>query len=132
MNIFERAVRTKLRFPSIRGELTIEQLLDLPLLHRGGFSLDEVAKTISKSLKDLPEENFVRRAANPAREVLELQLEIVKQVIAEKEAAAESARKASERAAEREALTQILHRKEQAALENLTEDQIKVRLQELS
>lgn len=39
MNMFEFATRSKLRFTSARGELTAEQLWDVPLRSRDDFSL---------------------------------------------------------------------------------------------
>ena len=38
MNIFEYATRAKLRFASSRGDLTVEQLWDVPLRSTDGFA----------------------------------------------------------------------------------------------
>ena len=42
MNLFEIASRKKLRIPTTKGDLTVEQLWDLPLKSTG-LSLDKIA-----------------------------------------------------------------------------------------
>jgi hypothetical protein len=83
-NLFQLASRQKFRFQSIKGELTTEQLWDLPLTARGGFNLDEVAKQVAAELKAAGEESFVKKNSNPAKAKLEAKLEIVKHLIAAK------------------------------------------------
>lgn len=128
MSIFEKATRQKIRFPSQKGELTVEQLWDLPLTSRNSFDLDVVAKEVNRQLKDADEESFVSTKANPKKDALELKLEVVKHVIATKLAEAEEAKNKSAKAEERRRLTEVLHNKQNAALENLTEAQIQERL----
>jgi hypothetical protein len=64
MNIFEYAIRNKLRFASSRGELTVEQLFDVPLRSSDGFNLNESPRRANKTLKDMSEENFVETSRN--------------------------------------------------------------------
>ncbi len=94
--MFETATRMKLRFATVLGLITTEDLWDLPLTS-GKANLDDVAKTISKELRET-EESFVTKTR--ADKVLELKLDIVKYVIsvkldeiAEAEDAAELKRK---------------------------------------
>lgn len=82
MNIFEKATREKFRYPSAKGQLTTEQLWELPLTAKSGFSLDEVAKAVNAELKAVDTESFVATETNPAKATLETKLEIVKHVIA--------------------------------------------------
>lgn len=107
-NIFAIAARKKFRFPSTRGELTVEQLFDLPLLATGsrtlGFDLNTVAKSINTELKAAAEESFVETSTNPAAGDLETKLEIVKFVIAEKKAAAEKAKARADKRQRRQLL----------------------------
>jgi hypothetical protein len=131
MNIFERASIEKLRFPSCKGLLATEQLWDLPLSSKTGFDLDTVAKTVNAELKNAAEESFVATTHNPAKALLELQLEVVKHIIAARLAANEQARLRSARAEERAKLTDILADKQDAALRSLTTEEIHVRLKEL-
>lgn len=130
-NLFQLASRQKFRFQSIKGELTTEQLWDLPLTARGGFNLDEVAKQVAAELKAAGEESFVQKNSNPAKSKLEAKLEIVKHIIAAKLEEAEKATKASQNQEERQRLLAVLNRKQDAALEELTPEQIQARLAEL-
>lgn len=130
-NMFQLASRQKFRFQSIKGELTTEQLWELPLTARGGFNLDEVAKQVAAELKAAGEESFVQKNSNPAKSKLEAKLEIVKYIIAVKLEDAEKAAKASQNQEERQRLLAVLNRKQDAALEELTPEQIQARLAEL-
>lgn len=137
VNLFELASRKKYRFPSVKGDLTVEQLWDLPLLAGNRATrdvkcdLDAVAREISIQLKALSEESFVTTRSNPDKVRLEASLEIVKYIIAVKLAEAEKAKQAVDRKAEREKLQEALARKEDAALEQLSPEEIKKRLAEL-
>lgn len=130
-NLFQLASRQKFRFQSIKGELTTEQLWDLPLTARGGFDLDSVAKQVAAELKAAGEESFVKKNSNPVKTKLEAKLEIVKHVIAAKLEDVEKATKASQNQEERQRLLAVLNRKQDAALEELTPEQIQARLAEL-
>lgn len=128
---YERAIRNKMRFPSPKGDLSLEQLWDLPLQARNGFDLDTVAKTINAELKGISEESFVDRGSNPRKGELEYKLELVKHVIAtqqEENLAALTKARARE---ERQKLEAILATKQASALESLTEEQIQARLDAL-
>lgn len=84
--MFKYAAQFKLRFPSTRGELTAENLFDLPLKSASGFDLNTVAQTINRGLKATGEESFVEDVtADPRRKALEVSLEIVKDVIKTKQ-----------------------------------------------
>lgn len=108
MNIFEYATLHKVRYPSPVGELTTEQLWDLPLLAKltkGGpekADLDKVAKAINNELKSITEESFVKTSSNPRVPVLTNALAVVKHIIEYKQAlelaAAERSAKAEKRA----------------------------------
>lgn len=102
MDIYKFAAQNALRFPSKRGDLTAEQLFDLPLKSQTGFDLDTVARSINGRLKLVSEESFVEdTTADPSRQALAVALDVVKDVIATKQAenraAADKARKAVER-----------------------------------
>lgn len=85
MDYYKFAAQKRLRFPSSRGELTVEDLFSMGLKNSSGFDLDSVARTIHTELKGMTEESFVEDAsANPRKKDLEVALEIVKDVIATK------------------------------------------------
>ena len=131
MNIFEQATRQALRFSSNRGELSTEQLWDLPLTSRQGFDLDSVAKEVNQRLKSVTEESFVVKTTNPEKDSLELKLEVLKHIIAAKQSEADARRNAAERAAERQKLYDILAEKQDSALKDLSVEDIQKRLAEL-
>lgn len=131
MNIFELATRQALRFPSARGDLTTEQLWDLPLQSKNQFDLDTVAKTVNAALKGVAEESFVSTTNNPAKNKFELMLEVVKHIISTKIKEAEDARQASALRAEYNKLRGIQADKQDEALKALTPEQIDARLKEL-
>jgi hypothetical protein len=130
-NIFEMALRQKLRFASTRGELTTEQLWDLPLISNDSFNLDNVAKTVNNALKATSEDSFVATSTNPEKPVLELKLEIVKHVIGVRLQEVAEHQNAASKAAERRRLLEILSKKQDAELENLTPEEIEERLKAL-
>lgn len=128
MNIFERASQQKLRFPSVKGELTTEQLWDLPLQSKNQFDLDTVAKTVNNELKNVTEESFVATTTSPAKTILELKFEIVKHVIAVRIATNAAARYQAARKAEKDKLIGILADKQDEALKGLTPEEIQARI----
>lgn len=129
MNLFEIAAREAFRFQSSKGLITTEQLWDLPLQSKSGFDLDSVAKGINAQIKTMAEESFVPTVrTNPLRAVLEQQLEIIKHIIGVKHAEAEAKVQAASRKAEREKLLAMLEKKQDAALEGMSVEDIKARL----
>jgi len=132
VSIFEQASKDKLRFPSIKGPLTVENLWDLPLESKTGFDLDSVAKSVNQLLKSVTEESFVKSSSNPEKAQHELSLAIVKHVIAVKQAENESKRTSAAKAAEKAQLVEILANKQAASLHNLSEEEIRKRIDSLS
>lgn len=128
MNIFERAARTKLRFASAVGNLNTEQLWDLPLTTKGNrVSLDNLAKSVNRDLKEVEEESFVETPSKSDSE-MRLRLDILKYIIADKLARKEAADKRAEKAAEKDKLLRLLERKQEAALEELSAEELEARL----
>ncbi len=127
-NIFEHATRTKLRFASVRGNLTIEDLWDVPLRSINDFNLDAIAKAANKALKELSEENFVESTKTPAHTRAEIALEVVKYVIETKLTEEETAKKRAENKLEREKLLSILAEKQAGKLSELSEKELQKRI----
>lgn len=127
-NLFITASRKKFRFASERGDLTVENLWDLPLTSKNGFNLNAVAIGVNAELKGLAEESFVETSTNPRRKDLENMLEIVKYVIAVKQ---EEAKAATERVAKQELkrkLREAIEAKEGEALQSASLDDLKAQL----
>lgn len=131
MSLFEKAVRTKLRFESSRGLLTVEDVYDLPLSGTRGPSLDELAKGVNRLLKQEEEESFVVVTEKKSTEVLRLKLDVLKHVIGVKKGEAEAVRAASERREKKERILEILARKKDAELEGKSSDELEKMVAEL-
>lgn len=129
-NIFERATRQAFRYQSSKGELTTEQLWDLPLQSKTGFDLDNVAKAINRDIKVLTEESFVQ-TATPAASEAQIKLEVVKHVIATKIAENAAAATKAQNAAMKAQLVSILEQKQSQELLSLTPEQLKAKIDAL-
>lgn len=130
-DMFEKASRLKIRFNSIKGQLTVEQLWDLPLTANNGFSLDGVAKEANAELKAAGEESFVTTTRAPGVTKLELKMELIKHVIAVRLAENEAARTDAERATERERIRSALRDRQNEELQGLPKEDLEKRLREL-
>lgn len=132
MSNFKKAARLKLRFPSVKGLLTVEQLFDMPLTSKSGFDLDSVAKQVNAGLRLASEDSFVNTKPNLEKDLNQLCLDIVKEVIADKIAENEANAKAVANRHEREKLLEVLQGKKDAALANLSEAELEERIRALS
>jgi hypothetical protein len=115
--MFDKATRLKLRFETPKGSLSTEDLWDLPLTNgRSNASLNEIAKGISRQLKENVDEDFVNQSRK-ADEVLELKLDIVKHVIAIRIAENDAAKLAAEKREKKQRLMDLIARKQDEQLE---------------
>ena len=128
INVFEYATRNKIRFHSSRGELTLEQLWDVPLRSADGFDLNAVAKNANKALKEVSEESFVETKKTTLHVRLEITLDVVKNVIDAKLADEEAAKRRAANRVEKEKLLAILSEKQDGKLSELTEKQLRQRI----
>lgn len=127
-NVFEYATRNKVRFSSSRGELTAEQLWDVPLRSTDGFNLDAVAKVANKAFKDATEESFVSSIRTATQDRLEMTLEVIKRVIEVKLDDESAAKRRAENKLEKEKLLSILAEKQDGKLSELTEKELRRRI----
>lgn len=128
-NIFEYATRNKLRFASIRGELSVEQLWDVPLRSREpDFNLNAIAKTANKALQEISEENFVETTKTSMHTRCEIALEIIKHVISTKLAEEDAAKNRAAKKQEKEKLLAILAEKQAGKLSELSERELQKRI----
>jgi len=127
-NIFEYATRNKLRFASIRGELSVEQLWDVPLRGRDDFNLNAIAKAANKAFKDVSEENFVETTKTPEHARREATLSVVKYIIEVKLAEEEAAKNRAAKKQEKEKLLAILAEKQAGKLSELSEKELQRRI----
>src|SRR5688500_9657746 len=112
--LFEKALRLKLRFSSTRGELSIEELWDLSL-----ENLDSLARAVNRTLKAEGEESFIEKRKNPNINNLELMLEILKHIIKVKQEEKQQAKSKAEKKSHLEFLKNLRNKKKIDALESL-------------
>jgi hypothetical protein len=127
-NIFEQASRKALRFPTAKGLLTTEDLWSLPL-RTGAANLNDIAKVLSKQVRDAGEEEFVPTAGRVSGTTnASLSLEVVKRIIEVR--LAEDAAKATVEAtkAQNQRILEILAQKKDASLTEKTEDELRAML----
>lgn len=116
-DIYKFAAKTGLRFPSKRGELTVEQLFQLPLKSQTGFDLDTVAKGINAQLKQTGEESFVEdTSSDPKTTALKVALDICKDVIKTKQDENKAALAKREKAEQRQKILAAMAAKKDQAL----------------
>jgi len=123
--MYKKALRTKLRFSTSKGKLTTEDLFDLSLT-----DLNNLAIALDKKLSETPRKSFISDIAPDTQED-ELRFNIVKDVITLKLAERNAAQNAKAKAAEKAQLLEILHRKKNEALENLSVAEIEAKLASL-
>jgi hypothetical protein len=122
--IFEYATRSKLRFQSPRGELSVEQIWDVPLRSRDEFNLNVVAKAANKALKEITEESFVETTKTAEHVRRECALNLVKYVIDVRLAEETAERTRAENKIKKEKLLAILAEKQAGKLSELSEKEL--------
>jgi hypothetical protein len=132
-NLFELATRKKYRFPSENGNLSVEQLWDLPLTRSGRQTtdLDSIAQTIAGELEKLITRSFVQITPDPRRGELTNKLEILKTIIATKLAEAEATKRRMIKAEERKKIIDAIGSAEQRELSALSKAELEKRLSAL-
>ena len=124
MNLFEYAVRNKLRFP-YKGMVTVEDLFDLPVKE-----LDKIYKTLKKEIKTETEESLLIEM-NEKEVELSNKVEIVKTIVFEKLEEAKKQKERIEKKVAREKLLAIRAEKENEALRNQSLDELDRMIAEL-
>lgn len=123
--MYKKALRTKLRFSTTKGKLTTEDLFDLSLT-----DLNNLAIALDKKLSETPRKSFISDITPDTQED-ELRFNIVKDIITLKLVERNAAQNAKAKAAEKAQLLEILHRKKNEALENLSVAEIEAKIAEL-
>ena len=126
---FEQATRQKLRFASVKGQLSVEDLWSLPLTTSQPAvkpSLDEIAKQLNRELKEAEHEvSFVAPAASTAgQKQNELRFTIVKHIITTLIAERDAASRERDRAAQKQKIMEIMARKKDQAMEDMSEAEL--------
>lgn len=124
MNIFEYAVRNKVRFP-FKGMISVEDLYDLSLTN-----LDSIYKTLNKQVKQSEEESLLTTKTSVDTE-LEVQINIIKHIVSVKLEEQEAREKAAENRAQQQKIMSIIAAKEDEELQNSSLEDLKKMLNNL-
>lgn len=131
-DIFMKATRQALRFPSKAGMLTTEQLWTLPLQSVRNASLDDVGRRLLAQQKSFSQESLLSTGVTDEQRTNSLAIEVVKTVIAIRQSENQAATESRQKAQERQQLLDILERKKTQSLENLSEEEIRERLNKMN
>ena len=124
LNIFEYAVRNKVRFP-FRGMINVEDLWDLKL-----EDLDKVFKALNAQVKEQKEESLLQKKSKEDA-VLDIQIEIIKYIVNEKLAEQEAREKAIAKKEQKQKIMSIIANKKDEALQNSSIEDLEKMLAEL-
>lgn len=123
-NMFEKATRTKLRFP-FKGLISVEDLWDLSVQN-----LDLVFKTLNAQVKQAKEESLLNTKTKED-EVLDLQINLVKYIVQVKLEEDNVRLQAKEKKEKKQKLMAILSAKQEEDLQNKSAEEIQAMLNEL-
>ena len=134
-NIYKQAAQQKLRFKSKRGVLTVEDLFLLPL-SQGEINLRELTIAVNKNLAesntDVPDfltDEYQEQAEDQQR--YQLQLDILKDVIETRKEEIQAAIDAHKRDQERAAIRELIAKKKQQNLKDLSIDELEAKLKNI-
>jgi hypothetical protein len=117
MSLFEQATRSKLRFDTTKGMLTVEDLWDLPLISKSGaqVNLDDLARAAYKEMEEGAWQSFVQRSTKTS-EIAKLRFDIIKHIIDVKLADRDAASERAEKAAKKQRILELIATKEDESL----------------
>lgn len=124
MNIFEEASRQKLRFPTAKGNLTVEQLWDLPL-DKTEVNLYQLASELVVEVQSKPEKelSFFKKATTKNK-LAELKFNIVKHIVTTRVAEIEEKEQEEVIKSEIAELDKLIAAKTQEAKASLSVDEL--------
>lgn len=125
LNIFEYAVRNKLRFP-FRGMLSVEDLWDLRV-----EDLDKVFKVLNAQVKEQKEESLLDKKSKEDA-VLDIQIEIIKYIVNVKLEEQEARQKEAAKKEQKQKIMSIIANKKDEALQNSSIEDLERMLAELN
>jgi len=125
MNIFEVAIRTKMRF-QFKGIITVEDLFDLNVRE-----LDLIFKGLNSQLKQVKEESLLNTKTKQDQE-LDTKIEIVKYIVKVKLEEENSRLLAKEQKEKKQKILEILSDKQDQDLQNKSVDELKAMLDSLN
>ena len=138
-NLFEYATREQLRFESPQGELSVEQLWQLPLTSANSnkANLNDIGLNIRAQLKKLDDaDSLVSDGPTTAMTLkavaLQAKFDIIKHIIAVKKAEGVAAANERVRAEKRQTLLELKAKRQAEGLASMSEAEIDAELAALS
>lgn len=127
MSLFEKATRIKLRFPSVVGNLTTEQLWDLPLTTSSEKrpSLKAIAISLQKQLGEQTSGLDFFDSNDDKDELVELQFEIVKYIVTTRISENKAKSEEKVKQTEKEKIASIIAEKEAEKLKDMSIEDLK-------
>jgi hypothetical protein len=123
MDIFANASRLKLRFATTVGQISVEDLWDLPLTSESKVNLNSIAKGLAKELRESSEDDFVGDKTVKTT-TIELKFDIVKHIIDVRRAEAEAKKLATAKKAQNEKILAIIAKKQDESLEGKSVEEL--------
>ena len=123
--LFVIASRMKYRYP-FKGLVSTEDLWDLSLQN-----LDSIFKTLNTQLKELGEESLLVEAEDNGRGILTNKIEIIKYILRAKLEEQARNKQAAANAAKRQRIMEVIAAKEDAALRDMSVEDLTKMLNEL-
>lgn len=134
--MFQQATRLKLRFNTSQGQLTVEDLWDIPLTSTRNASLDSIAIDLhiqAKGASDIV--SFVtppNAQIDAAKSALSLKFEIVKHIIGVRVTERDLAKDLADRRARKTRLLSLIAQKEDQALGEKSLDELRAEVAALA
>ncbi len=123
--MFEKASRLKLRFDTNKGQLSIEDLWDLPLTsNTGKANLDDIARGLFQKLKSDNTVSFVK-PEQKSDQADQLAFDIVKHIIDVRVAERDAASLAAVNREKKQKLLELIEQKENTVLSEKSLDELK-------
>jgi hypothetical protein len=123
MSNFSKATRQKLRFQTTLGNLLVEDVWDLSLQQ-----LNQIAKALKKEIKTSENEEDFLNEKTEVDEKTQLRFDIVIEILNIKKAEAKEQKEAYSNKAKLQKLYELLERKQNAAMENLSTEEIQAQI----
>ena len=123
-NIFENATRNKYRF-EYKGLISVEDLWDLNV-----NALDDIYKSLKAKAKIAEQEESLLVTKSKEDTELNEQIEIIRYIVGVKQTELNNKRKARENAAKKQKIMDIIAKKQDEALENMSVEELTKMLDE--
>lgn len=122
---FETATRRKLRFQTTRGNLTVEDLWDVPLT-----VLDEAYKGLSRQIREAEDDSLLAKRDSGVEEAA-IKRDLVKHVVEVRQAEATEKRNREARRAQAARVRELIAQKQDEALSGKSTEELAALLAEL-